>query len=134
MKRKLTWVFSVLACVLFASGAGAQFQINGVYVAGTGTASPVNSTTVPVSVLAPGTYAAMFVNTKSTAAVTIDCFFYTGTISGSAPPNFNFFVPPGGSFYDNQVQTNKLLPLAGIGCVLDSGVTAVLAAATGRTG
>lgn len=109
----------------------ADAQLNGTYIA---LSASVNSTTVPVSVLAPGGYAAWQVTTKTGAAVTIDCFFYTGTIPGSPPSNFAFFVNPGAAIYDNQVQTYKLLPQAGIGCVLDTGVTAVATASIGRTG
>jgi len=137
MKTKL---FNILASAtvavallagMFGISRIGRADINGTYI---GLNASVNSTTVPVQVLAPGNYAAWSVSTKSTAAVPILCFEFTGTVPGSVPTNYNFFVSPGQTYYDNQAQIVKLLPNYGVGCVLDSGVTAVATASNGRTG
>jgi len=137
MKTKL---FNILASAtvavalllgVFGVSRIGRADINGTYI---GLSASVNSTTVPVKVLDPGTYAAFSITTKSTAAAVIDCFEYTGSLPGSAPSNFNFFISPGQTYYDNQVQIVKLLPNYGVGCVLDSGSTAVATASNGRTG
>ena len=129
MRRLLNLGLYVIVVALLSIGvASAQFTPNGSYII---LDAAINSATVPVSAMAPGDYASWQICAPSSAQV--NCFFYTGTIPGTAPANT---FPVGGTYplcvNDNQVQIVKVLPQAGIGCVAPTPTVNV--ASVARTG
>lgn len=86
----------------------------------------VNSATVPVSIIPPGTKISYSLKPRAAAAVSILFFAYSGTLPGSAPSNvmelaagvlFSDFDPRGSYETDAMGQ--------GIAAVLETGSTAV---------
>lgn len=113
--KQLTLILAIIlsaapAWAIGGSGGGGQSS------AYTQLKSNVNSTTVPVEVLAPGTKGSWMCELEAASAENAQCDFYSGTVPGSISAN-SFEITPSKSASDGLWPNNTAL---GIACVCES--------------